>query len=72
MRRHVCSAELSRLANTNQELIVPGRQQDTVGDMSKDQVSSALERQLQRSKGGAGSGGAGNGDSNGEVAAVEE
>lgn len=44
------------------------REQDTVGDMSRDQVSAALERQLKRSKGDAG----GNGNSNGEVSAVEE
>lgn len=36
--------------------------------MSRDQVSAALERQLKRSKGDAG----GNGNSNGEVSAVEE
>ena len=44
------------------------REQNTVGDMSKDQVSAALERQLQRSKGrpdseeaGGGSNGGGGG-----------
>ena len=44
-----------------------------MGDLSRDQVSAALERQLKRSKGEAGSDDAGsNGNSNGEVAAMEE
>jgi hypothetical protein len=64
-RRHVTSTATSDAASR--------REQDTVGDMSRDQVSAALERQLQRSKGNAGSDEAGSdAGSNGEVAAVEE